>query len=214
MGRGIISVKSANGSGTMSNGKVIVTNGKNVYGGGVATQQGASLNFKDLDLGTCNCGDIVDFTLTETTDANGVVTKTITQIVASPNIKNVPFVWDPTAPTDYTINATDAMFAVLGGEWSGNFIVNGGTLIITSDPSALPPAGTYNAFTGVVSAPQDGAAIVIDNQISIQKTSKIDSKSDVCIRNSQVEAKVAFVVTQKGHLIIRNSNIDGTVNVF
>jgi len=213
MGRGIVSVKSGMGSGSMSNGKIITTSGKTTYGGGVAVQQGATIIYNNMDLGTINAGDCVDFTLTETTDANGNTVRTVTQIVASPNINNVPFVYDPTAPTDYTLGSSDSMFAVLGGEWSGNFNVNGGTLVISSDPSNLPPSGTYIPFKGTIAGTTDGAAIVFDNQISIQATSRIDSKSDVCIKSSQVAAKVAFVVTQKGHLIVRATAVGGTVNV-
>ncbi|HRI35356.1 MAG TPA: hypothetical protein PLD02_16520 [Saprospiraceae bacterium] len=215
MARGIIAVKSGTGSGSMSNGKIIVTNGKTSQGSGLADGLGVEVQIQDQDLGPCNCGNIVDFTVTDVLQ-NGKTVKVATNIVASQGaagpINNVQFVYDPTAPQDYTLGANDAMWAVIGGPWSGSFTVNGGTLIVTSDPSALPPAGTYNALTGTLTVPTDGSVVVVDNQVSIQSDNKIDSNSDIYIRRSELASTASIVLTKKPHVIIRNTNVKGTVN--
>lgn len=217
MGRGIISVKAPTGSGSLTNGKVIVTNGKNTYGGGLSVMQGAVISFTDQDLWNCDVGNIVDFTVTEVTHPNGQTVKTASSFKPSAQangqpINNVPFVYDPASPTDYTLTDADSMYALISGPWSGSFTVNGGTLVLSSDPSNLPPAGTFNAYSGALTSQKDGSCIVIDNQISLQKATKIENDTDISIRNSQIESKISLVIANKAHLILRNTNIDGTLN--
>jgi hypothetical protein len=215
MARGIISVKSGTGSGSTSNGKLIVTNGKISQGTGLAVQIGSDITIQNQDLGPCGCGNICDFTVTEVVQ-NGKTIKVATNIVPSQGaagpLNNVPFVYDPTNPQNYTLGANDAMWAVISGPWSGGFTVNGGTLIITSDPNALPPTGSYNAFSGSLAVPTDGSSVLIDNQVSVQADTKIDSNSDILIRRSEIAQAANITLSKKPKIVIRNTDVSGTIN--
>ncbi len=201
-------VKGSSGSGSM--GRIVVSNGKTAQGSGVAVQQGVIVDFTSQDIGTCELGNIVDFTITESMQ-NGVKVRSASQIVASPGIKNLSFVYDPTAPANYAVGANESLYANVQGAWPGNFSVSGGTLLLLVDPAYAPTPFSYTAYSGALTTPADKGAVLVFG-MEIQQTIKIDTDSDMFIKDSQIATGVAIQASKKSHVIIRNTNVVGTVN--